>query len=202
MAEYYFDVATTGTDPAQHEVIAVGLQALQGSRPMGPLSILTQWEYGGERGLLQSVYKSDVFAVASFDYVLVGPNLLRFDLPFLMERMDALGVRPWPRAVATRYLAEKPSLDLRSVLVLLNGRRFDGSGLQNFSRRPLIPGEEVPRMWARRDYRGIETYMRQHAEAFLDIYARIAPRLAEMGRDIKGLPRGAPEPRARAPMPR
>jgi hypothetical protein len=202
MAEYYFDVATTGTDPAQHEVLAVGLQPLQGSRPMGPLSILTQWEYGGERGLLQAVYRSDVFAVASFDYVLVGPNLLRFDLPFLMERMDGLGVRPWPRAVATRYLAEKPSLDLRSVLVLLNGRRFDGSGLQNFSRRPIIPGEEVPKMWARKDYRGIETYMRQHAEAFLEIYGQILPRLADIGRDMRGPMRAPVQGRSRAPMTR
>jgi len=184
MNEYYFDIETSGLDLWKEQVVAVAYQPIVSGAPADDLTILKAWDRGGEERVLRQVLKLGVFEADrdnAFAFVPIGTNLL-FDLTFLIARMDRLGIRKWKPREVLHFFHNKPTKDIKHVLVLMNEGRFKGSSLDAFSTKKRTGGAAVVDMWRRKDYKGIEEYIREDAEAFFEIYVKIVPSLSELGR--------------------
>ena len=177
MALFYFDVEAEGEDPQQDRVITAQFQPLSDElRASGPLTILTEWEWG-EKEILRLILAKGVLD-ETWDFVPVG-NRLRFDLTFLMERAHFHQMRPFDPAQLRRFWFDKPMLDLGNVLVLMNGGKFDGSSIENFIDKR--PSAEVPILYRQGKYKQILDYVNQEGEETLALLAEIRSMLMTFG---------------------
>lgn len=175
----------------KEQVIAVAYQLIAFGAPAGDLVVLRAWDRGGEERVLREVLKTGVLDASrerAFEFVPVGTNL-PFDLAFLIARMGSTGIRKWTHREVLDYFHDKPTKDLKHALVLMNDGEFRGSGLDTFSAKKKSRGAAVVEMWKRRDYKGIDEYIRQDAAAFFDVYAKILPALAALGKKVRGATR-------------
>lgn len=155
-------------------------------RPNGPLEILKAWNRGGEKQVLNRVLDLGLLdrGPEGFDFVPVGTNL-DFDLGFLIERMILGGIRRFDAAEVLDIFREKPRIDIKTSLLLMNEGQFKGSGLDSFTRLKKAGGKEVLGLWEHKDYAAIEDYIRRDAAAFFEVYGKILPVLAKLGRELR-----------------
>ena len=189
MTEYYFDIETEDRDPAKNRVIAVAYQPIRSDRPGGDLGILKGWELG-EASLLKRVLKLGVFEAEparAFEFIPVGVNLA-FDYNFLITRMRKTGVRRWTLSQALEVFHSKPMKDMKTALVMMNDGSFVGSGLDRFTRKKRSAGHVMLRLWAERNYQGIEKYIRGEAAGFFEVYGQVTAILRDMGRRMRVKP--------------
>lgn len=187
MTEYYFDIETSELDPWKNQVIAVAYQLVSRNLPSGDLIILRAWESGGERGILSKVMKLGLFDIdggKSFNFIPVGTNLF-FDLVFLFVRTQKLGLKRWTTKRILQFLQEKPMKDIKTALVAMNDGSFKGSGLDDFTTKKRVDGAVVPRLWAKRDFEGIDRYIHEDARAFFDVYGKITATLRDLGDETR-----------------
>jgi hypothetical protein len=187
MTELYLDIETTGVNFERDSVIAVALQPVSpNGRAEGDLEVLSRWELGGEKQVLEQVVERGVFdfGLNPFDCILTGTNLL-FDLSFLITRMMALGIRNWTVQEVFSFLRRRPMKDLKYTLVFMNGGKFKDSGLDTFTTKKRTSGRIVLELWQKQDFPAIERYIRDDAEGFLDVYRQIAPALSDLGKNVR-----------------
>ena len=174
LVEYYFDIETTGKNPAQDKIIAIQWQKLRQStwEPVGELNILKEWE-SSEKEVLE-----DFLPIAHceypWDFIFIGINLM-FDFNFLNERAKRFGLR----GLNLSYLYDHPFLDLKHILVLINDGRF-----KDYSKFLKGSYEEVdvPKLYRERKHKDIIKYIEKEAEVFgetLKILRREMPLLKE-----------------------
>ena len=177
MALYYFDVETEGEDPQQDRLVTIQFQQLSDDlRPIGTLTVLTEWEWG-EKEMLRSVLQKGVLD-ATWDFVPVG-NRLRFDLTFLMERATHHKVREWTPSEIRRFWFEKPMLDLGDVLVLMNAGKFAGSSIENFVDKR--PSGDVPLLYRQGRFKEILEYVERERDVTLSLLAEVRSMLTTFG---------------------
>ncbi len=192
MPEYYFDIetwdpnATGRPDPKNGQVIAVAYQSISWGKPKGPLEILKAWGPGGEKGVLKRVLDLGVmdWGEDGFNFIPVGTNL-NFDLAFLIERMGLTKIRPFSANEILDIFREKPRIDIKTSLLLMNEGRFKGSGLDSFTKLKKSSGDVVLKLWEAKKYAVIDEYIRSDAAGFFDVYAKLTPDLAELGRKAR-----------------
>jgi len=192
MTEYYFDIETwdpneTGRpDPVKGLVIALAYQAMSFGRPTGTLEIRKAWNRGGERAVLKHVLGLGAFdcGADAFEFVPVGTNL-NFDFAFLIERMGLTGVHRFSPFEVLEIFREKPRIDIKTTLLLMNERRFKGSGLDSFTKFKGSGGAVVLKLWEKKEYRALEEYIRSDAAGFFDVYQKMLPVLADLGRKVR-----------------
>ena len=186
MALFYFDVESEGEDPQQDRLITVQVRPLGDDlRPTAPMSVVAEWEWG-EKEMVRSVLVKGLLE-ETWDFVPVG-NRLRFDLTFLMERARHHALLEWDPAAFRRFWFNKPMLDLGSVLVLMNGGRFDGSSIGNFVEKGA--SAEVPMLYRQGKYQEILAYVHQEAEATLALLAELRSMLTTFGDRKRRQPSG------------
>ncbi len=185
MADFYFDIETTGLDARRDRAILASFQRISNNRPDGPLVMLRSWKIGGERELLGRIELTGIFNLGRkrFDFVPVGKNL-RFDFSFMMERMRVAGIRTWTREQIRTFFREKPYKDIDTIMTMMNDGRFAGSGLESFSRKKKSSGAKVVDLWAAKDYDAIERYVSDEAKAFFEVYGRVAKTLLQLGKAL------------------
>lgn len=185
MAEFYFDIETTGLNGRRNQAILAAFQKISHNRPDGPLVILKSWDLGGEKRLLNRIELTGVFKLGThrFDFVPVGKNL-RFDLSFLVERMRVSRIRMWTREQLRVFFHEKPLKDIDTIVIMMNNGRFVGSGLESFSGKKSS-GRRVVDLWGARDYAGIERYVTEEAEAFFELYRKVTSALLRLGKAVR-----------------
>lgn len=187
MTEYYLDIETSDLDMWAEQVIAVAYQPIRFGAPEGHLTVLKAWNLGGEERVLRDVTRLGVFETGrehGFDFVPVGTNL-SFDLTFMIARMSRLEIRKWSHREILDFFHDKATKDIKHVLVLMNDGEFRGSGLDTFSSKKKVRGAAVVEMWRRKDYRGIEEYIQQDADAFFEVYGKLVRALSAEGRAIR-----------------
>src|SRR3989304_984158 len=165
MPEYYFDIETKATgerpDYANDEIIAITYQPLDNhtGRPRGPLTILKAWETSEEDILSRFLPLFNPDRPGHF--VPIGNNL-SFDYTCLLYRYRRYGtdIKAW------KLFTERPSVDIKALLVLFNGGSFKGSGLDNFTRKAQSGAKIID--WVNTgDYAAVEAYIRNEAAAFI-----------------------------------
>lgn len=177
MPLFYLDVEAEGEDPQQDRLITIQYQQLADDlKPVGTLTVLTEWDWG-EKEIVRSVMGRGVFE-ETWDFVPVG-NRLRFDLTFLMERAQHHKLREWSPAEVRRYWFEKPMLDLGSLLVMMNGGKFEGSSISEFTDKP--PSADVPRLYHQGKYQDVVEYVQREKESTLALLAEARAVLTAFG---------------------
>lgn len=177
MPLFYLDVETEGQDPQQDRLVAVQLQPLGDDfRPVGPLTVLVEWEWG-EKEILRSVLAKGLLD-PTWDFVPVG-NHLRFGLTFLMERAQRFQLRDWTAADLRRFWFEKPMLDLAPLLVLMNAGRFEGSSIDAYVEKR--PSADVPVLYRLGQYKEILEHVHEEGKATLGLLGELRAMLATFG---------------------
>jgi len=174
---YYFDVESEGEDPQQDRLVTVQFHQLGDDlRPVGPFTILAEWEWG-EKEMLRTVMQKGVLDT-TWDFVPVG-NRLRFDLTFLIERATKWKLLDWDAAKLKYFWFTKPLLDLQPVLVLMNAGQFTGSSLGAFARKDS--GGKVPTLFRQGRVKEIIEYITQEHDAMLGVLRAAADDLKALG---------------------
>ena len=188
----YLDIETSGLDSGSHAVIAAAVQPMNAHGPQEPEpTLLTSWSLGGEEGVLQALVNRALFIAdgpRAYDLIPVGASL-DFTLAFAADRLRITGAEPWSEESTTRFLSNKPRVDLKGALVLMNRGSIEGADVRRFTRRKVGSGSDVVRMYADGDFAGIETYIRSEAAAFFDVFPEMSKRLRALGDEMRPVPR-------------
>jgi hypothetical protein len=166
LAKYYLDFETTGFDPTNKKIITIQYQKLEEEtgKPLGRLEILKEWELS-EKEILNRFL--DIFGhnVNPWNFIPVGFNL-RFEFLFLITRVkEVLGVN-----LPIKWLFyDKPYLDIKSTIVMINNGNFKGSKLSWFTNKK-DHGHKIPVWYEQKQYQEIENYIKEETNEFIEAY--------------------------------
>ena len=167
---HYLDIETTGLDSEKDKVLTVQFAKIDFNTGMmmKPVTIMSEWQ-SSEEDLLEKAY-SLLMEGNQWDFVPCGYNILHFDLPFLFYRFQTvLG-----KNVSYEFL-NRPTLDLKSTFILMNGGRFKGSN--RFIKKNGPTGKSVPQWYEQGKYELIEAYISMEADAFGEAFCELRNRL-------------------------
>ena len=174
MHHYYFDIETTGLDPHRDKIVTFQYQELSqvSGTPLIKLLIVKEWDRECSEGKILEWMKALLIDLPFWKFVPVGNNLV-FDLSFIAARM-----RIYFREDFLMQLLNRPFIDLKHVLVMMNGGRF-----RNYSR--MIGKEEfgvnVPIWYKNGQYEKIIDYVEMEARAFVRTYGILKRNLPALG---------------------
>ena len=169
MTEYYFDIETTGWDPAVDKIITIQWQQLSYGKGVGPLYILKEWE-SSEKEILED-FLPKIHCENYWDYIFVGDNLL-FDFNFMNERLNRYGLE----GMDLRHCTERPFINLKYTLVLMNDGQFRGY-TDILNQNATITNTEIPGLYENEEYNKIVEYIVEEAEAFTEFFSKLKKKL-------------------------
>lgn len=171
MANYYLDCETQGLNPDHDEIVTIQYQKLDFNtgEPAGPLVILKAWE-SSEKDILEKF--AEVFGKEEWGFIAHGYNL-KFEHNFLFTRSAINGFKE------PINLMSRPIIDLHPVGVLLNDGKFKGSGLHNISTKETN-GSSCLEFYRNKEYKRMESYIKQETEAFLKLYVWLRKRMPKV----------------------
>ena len=163
MAEYYFDIETTGTDFDKAEIITIQWQRLNGftGETFGELNILKCWD-SSEEDVLKKFYPN--LTCKPFDFIFVGKNLF-FDFCILNERLKHYGIGE----IDLRCLNQRVSLDIKPILVIMNGGNFKGYDKVLPKTNPTT-NDTIPKLYCEKKYPEIIKYIEDETKDFIKSY--------------------------------
>lgn len=175
MPEYYLDIETNakGTKPdvENDEILTIQFQRLgmTSGRKQGELTILKSWE-SSEEDILERFY-SIYHPYEPFIFIPIGLNL-KFEFFTLYNRWNKFGFD----ISLKNLIYDHPYIDIRTILVILNGGSFSGATLNKFTGKTQT-GDMIPRWYANKDYSSIEKYIIDEAEEFIKLYQRMKEKI-------------------------
>ena len=170
MGLHYLDIETTGLHSDKDKVITIQFAKIDFTtgRIVQPVMIIAEWD-SSEEDILEKAY-SFLMEGDEWDFVPCGYNILHFDLPFLFSRFQTvLG-----KNISYEFL-NRPSLDLKSTFILMNGGKFKGSN--RFLKKDGWNGKMVPEFYRRKEYDKILKYIAKEAVAFSEAFCELRNRL-------------------------
>lgn len=167
MSHYYFDIETTGLNPLNDQILTIQYQELdrvKGS-PKGPLKIHKIWDDSqSEKGII-SEFAKEILQSDPFSFVPVGNNLV-FDFKFLSAKFTQY----LSMDVDTLYFLNRPHIDLKHVLILINNGNFKGyHQLLGKSGQ----GKMVPYWYSQEQYDKIIDYVTNEATSFTKMCTKL-----------------------------
>jgi hypothetical protein len=167
MPPYYFDIETTGLDSENDHILTIQYQkiGLASGKPEGPLTILKSWKDNkGEEGIIEKIIPL-VMSTNPFSFVPIGNNL-NFEYKFLVNKINHYKKLD----VDISYFHNRPSIDLKPVMVLLNGGRFKG---YNLILNKSGSGSSVPQWYVKKEFDKIIEYVIDETTKFTTFYYKI-----------------------------
>lgn len=154
-----FDIETTGLNPLQDRITAIGLRSKDAE-----LAIIEE----DEKKLLEYFWKA---AANNYPYVrLVGFNCYGFDMPFIIIRSFKLGVK----VVDVRGKV----IDLR--FVLSQGNKYQQGKLEDYAKLIGLKskyngynGADAIKLWETKNILELEKYVLSDVEITFGIYERV-----------------------------
>ncbi len=140
-----FDIETTGLTPYESKAILIGMKI------EGKVKLWKLWESKDEAEMILSAFDQ----IGRIRETIVGFNNLKFDVPFLVMRLQVLG--RWETGYWDIY--RKKWLDLYQYLG--NDFRSLSSWLNKAGikrRSPNVDGKQVPVLYENADYKKIEDH--------------------------------------------
>lgn len=181
MTEYYFDLETADTDPAFGPIITMQWRRLHHGQPdwdEAELHVLKEWEVG-EKAIIEKALELGVLDCGRetcWDFIPVGNNL-DFDYCYLYRRAQiygTLGDTP-----LDYLIREKPRIDLRNIMVLMNDFSFRGSGLHTFTQK--VKGDQIPYWYRNQEYERILEYIDLEQREFIHLLREVRSVLVVLG---------------------
>ena len=158
--EYYTDLETTGLNPEEDKILTLQYQPLdKDGNPAGNLVILKEWEIGEEE-----LIKRFLYIFKKWEFIPVGMNLA-FDFKFLFAKIK----KYTGKEIDLNELGNIPHLDIKPILVLMNGGNFKGAKLSNFTSKGQN-GIAIPEYYKNKEYNKIIGYVEKEADEFIKFY--------------------------------
>lgn len=174
----YTDLETTGFNPKIDKIITIQYQRLDNyGNPIEDLIVLKEWE-SSEEEIVKKFYNL-FMPNYPFDFISIGQNLL-FDYGFLFEKFKKYGLIKDDDFL--NFIYKKPTIDIHSILIIMNNLQFRGSGLDNFTNKKR-DGSIIPIWYSQKEYGLIEDYIKQETESFLKAFQVLCielPKLKEL----------------------
>lgn len=161
MPHYYFDIETTGLDPQRDQIVTVQYQRIDTYKgyAIGPLKVLNTWDDDQSEKSVISTIAPMLMDPNPFSFVPVGNNL-PFDFKFLAAKFQQyLGLD-----VDTLYFLMRPNLDLKPLLIFINGGKFKG---YHHLLGKEGNGSNIPSWYSQGEYNKIIEYVKSEASAFI-----------------------------------
>ena len=158
--EYYLDLESSGLDPEEDKILTLQYQPLdKEGNPDGNLIILKEWEIGEEE-----IIKRFLYIFKKWEFIPVGMNL-SFDFRFLLAKIE----KYTGKVIDYDELSNIPHLDIKPILVLMNGGNFKGAKLSNFTSKGQN-GIAIPEYYKNKEYDKIINYVEKEADEFIKFY--------------------------------
>ena len=163
LAEYFFDMETTGFNFDIDEIITIQWQRLHGftGEPIGELNILKRWD-SSEKEILETFLPN--LRCKPFDFILIGKNIL-FDFCLLNQRMKQHNLG----GLDLRWLCKRVSIDTTPILVMINKGNFRDYDKVLPKTNPLT-NEMIPQFYKEGKYEEITQYIKDEANDFIKAY--------------------------------
>lgn len=170
MPMYYLDIETTGVDPRRAEIVTIQYQPVGwGGKPGTPFTVLKAYE-SSEKEILERFDRETAFFDTRDPWAFFPTGFnLGFEYRFLLTRMEKHGIKP---PVPWDFALNKPDLDLKPLAVLMNGGKYKGASLENFSRK-LTSGHTVIEALQTGDWPAVERYIEMETEAFFELLQKL-----------------------------
>ena len=167
MPHNYFDIETTGLNPEVDQIITIQYQkiALDNGTPEEELKVLKSWSPGWDEKKIISEILPFLMSQNPFQFVPVGNNL-NFEFRFLATKIN----KYFGMDLDAGYFHSRPYIDLKPLMVLLNGGRFKGYHL---ILKKSISGSNVPIWYENKEYDKILNYIDAEAVAFTRFYENV-----------------------------
>lgn len=158
------------------EIISIQFQELNlDGSPKDELIILKSWDKDmSEETIIKSFAPKLDWIERPWEFVPIGHNLY-FDLYLYTKRAKIYGLE---FDEFTLY-HEQAIIDLKPICIGLNGFRFRGCGLDNFTRK-RSSGVMIPVLYHDGKYEEIETYIKEEAEAVIEFFQNLKEALPEV----------------------
>ena len=108
-----------------------------------------------------------------FDFIPIGFNL-PFEFKFLFHKFKEFG-----NPIDPFHIIDKPSIDMKSIFVILNNGNFSGCGLDKFTNKKS-EGHLVGPRYTEKRYEELEEYIRQEAGEFINAYQILKLKMPEL----------------------
>jgi hypothetical protein len=165
LAEYYFDVETTGTNFDKDEIITIQWQELGFSgEPIGKLNILKSWE-SSEKEVLKQFFPN--LTCNPWNFIFIGKNM-GFDFAMLGQRLKHHKIGDFNLCC----LQERVTLDIKPLLILLNDGRFSGYHRLLPKTNPT-ENKDIPELYKKGKFDEIVQYIVDEAKDFTDSFQKL-----------------------------
>ena len=201
MPAYYFSIEGMRTgeksDPATDKLVSIQYQKIKQTtgEPLDVLVICREWE-SSEKEVVTAFYNT-FFRPGTpvTEFIPVGMNL-DYAYEMLLALFRKYQLTP-PSSYELYY--QRPRIDLRPIIVLLNDGRFVGASLDAFS---IKKGEDrhMEKWYGKQEYGRIEHYVREEASRFLKVFQYLSKYKSRLGITVKETPASRKAPRSTAPV--
>lgn len=184
MPLYYFDIETSGVEPGINMIITLQFAKLtRDFEPETELSILKVWEFNSEKELIKKFLEDSKFFEEPFTFIPIGVNLV-YDIIFIYERARLYGLVSKP---LTDLLHEKPFIDIKPILVIINNCEFRNyNKIIDNKMMVSLTGSDIPILYAKKEYKKIEEYIKEEYRVTLEILKQIQEILIESKDNLLG----------------
>lgn len=140
-----FDIETTGLNPYESKTILIGM------KKKGSIRLWKLWETDDEAKMILSAIKE----IERVEETILGYNNLKFDVPFLLKRLEVLGqVEPRLWEIYNKKwfdLYQYLGNDMRSLRYWLSQ-----AGIKR--KNPELEGKDMPVYFEKREFKKIEEH--------------------------------------------
>ena len=158
-----FDIETTGINPYRSQVTLIGF------KKEGKIKQLKLWEFTDEAEMILEAINE--FKKFRSNDTIIGYNNIKFDIPFLLQRLEILGEMK-PEYWSIFY--ERKWLDLYQFMGD-NYRTLD-LWLEKFGIKkahPELTGRQMPEYFRKKEYEKIEAHNRDNLNTSEELYLKL-----------------------------
>jgi uncharacterized protein YprB with RNaseH-like and TPR domain len=166
-----FDIETTGLDPYKHQVVLIGF------KKNGKIKQLKLWKIKDEAKMILEAIK-ELENLDKFNDTIIGYNNLKFDVPFMLERLKILG-RMKPEFWS--LIHNKKWFDLYQFLG--NSYRALNSWLNKLGikkKYPELSGGQMPEYFNKKDYEKIENHNIDDLNSSEELFHKLKKQFPEL----------------------
>jgi len=157
------DIETLGLDAFEHQIVLIGIK--KGGK-------ITQWKLWEQEELDMILECLKTFEQIPFDETIVGYNNLKFDVPFIANRLQIHG--KWIRPLWDLLYRDRKWFDLYQFMG--NSFRNMDMWLDRFGIKRKyddIKGRDIPELFKRKEYKRIEQHNKDDLNTSERLYLKL-----------------------------